>query len=79
MKNNICVQCGHTREEIKKKELCCCTIIYNESGSEVDTEWTRHRFKPYSKKELESMKKDEETMYKQMGEIVDFFKEQETN
>ena len=68
----ICIQCGKTREEIKKGKLYCCTISSTEDSSEVDQEWLRHRFKPYSNKELDLIAKEEKEICNQMGEMAEF-------
>ena len=54
---DICVQCGESREAIKRNELACCIMSCSEDGCEPSYEFNRHRFKPYSKKELETMEK----------------------
>ncbi len=68
---DICIQCGETREAIKKHHLLCGTYMNTEAGRELDLEWGRHRFKPYSKKELEGQAKDDAEYIKQMGEMAD--------
>lgn len=72
--NNTCVQCGETRESIKRNNYFCATLYSNENGTEVDQEWERHRFKPYSEKELKARQKDEDEYVKQMGEMAEMFK-----
>lgn len=69
-----CIQCGKTREYIKKNEDHCYTETNNENGREVDQEWPKHRFKPYSARELAAQKRDEDEICKQMGEMADFVK-----
>jgi len=69
-----CLHCGQTREEIKKYKTFCATVTYE---GETDCEWPRHRFKPYTAKELAAMEADEEEMLKQMQGFVDFVEEQE--
>ena len=70
-----CVQCGQTREDIKRLGYFCATMTHNESGSEVDAEWARHRFKPFSAKELEGQRRDEEECCRQMGDFAKFVEE----
>lgn len=67
--SDVCLHCGETRGAIKKHKLFCATVTYE---GETDSEWPRHRFKPYSKKELEAMRKDEEEYIRQMQEFVEF-------
>jgi len=71
--NNICIQCGETREAIKRNKLFCCTMSHIEAGSEIDEKFDRHRFKPYSQKELDAIKSDEDEICRQMGDFADFF------
>lgn len=70
---NECLQCGESRETIRKEHLFCCTMTHTEAGSEVDQEYDRHRFRPYTEKELAAIKADEDYYIKQMGEMADFF------
>jgi len=51
MKNDICIQCGESRDRIRKDGLICGLMSNTEAGSELIEEYPRHRFKPYSKKE----------------------------
>lgn len=69
-KNDICLHCGQHRNAIKERKTFCATVTYE---GETDCEWPRHRFKPYSKKELEAIKRDEDEYVKQMEEMSDFF------
>jgi hypothetical protein len=69
-----CVQCGSTREAVKRGRLYCVTVTYE---GETDYEWPRHRFKPYSEKELARIKSDEDEYVRQMGEFADFVKKEE--
>lgn len=64
-----CVKCGETLEAIRKHKLICGSVSYE---GELMEEYGRHRFKPYSFKELEEMRKDEEECIKQMGGFADF-------
>jgi len=52
--NDICVQCGESKGAIRINGLFCMTMSGGESP-EADNESDRHRFKPYSDKELEAM------------------------
>ena len=70
--NNTCVQCGRDRQQIKKRKYHCATETNTEAGREVDAEWERHRFKPYSQKELAARLKDEMEYIKQMSDMADF-------
>ena len=65
MKNETdkCVQCGETRESIKRRGFICATESSTEAGTEIDQEWPRHRFKPYSEKEKAKIKKQEEEYF----------------
>jgi hypothetical protein len=74
---DVCVQCGETRAAIKDKKLYCASMSMTESGPEVDYEWSRHRFKPFSEKELAGQRADEEAYLKQMGDFADFVKAQD--
>ena len=47
--NNVCVKCGETREAIKKHKLICGSVSWE--GELID-EFGRHRFKPWTEKEL---------------------------
>lgn len=69
MKKEVCLHCGETRQVIKERGYLCAIVTYE---GETDCEWARHRFKPYSKKELEAIKRDEDEYIKQMGEMYDF-------
>lgn len=71
-----CIHCGETRGAIQKHQLFCATETNTEMGREVDQEWNRHRFKPYSKKELARMKSDEDEYIRQMGGFADFLNTQ---
>lgn len=77
MKDRVCVQCGEYESDIKKREMCCAIVGPDtEDGyGEIEYEWPRHRYKPYSAKELESQRRDEEEYIKQMGDFADFCKE----
>lgn len=68
--SNVCIQCGETREKIKKRGLLCAIMSHTEAGSELAQEFNRHRFKPYSEKELAAMKADEDEYVRQMGEFA---------
>lgn len=69
--NDVCLQCGQNREAIKRRKTFCATVTYE---GETDCEWSRHRYKPYSQKELDAMLRDEQEHVKQMGEFADFCK-----
>lgn len=71
--NDVCLQCGENREVVRKEKLFCATMSHTEAGSEVDAEYDRHRFKPYTEKELAAIKADEDEYVKQMGEMAEFF------
>ena len=73
--SDTCLHCGQTREAIKRRKMFCATVTNTESGMETDYEWPRHRFTPYSVKELASIKADEDEYIKQMGEMAIAFKE----
>ena len=75
--NNTCLQCGKHTQWIKREHAPCFTETNNENGREVDQEWRRHRFKPYSAKELEQQEADEEAYIKQMGEMAEWFRNEE--
>jgi len=77
MKNEICVQCGSSRSEIKRDGLICGIVgPSTENGcGELKYEWERHRFRPYSKKELESKLADENAVIDQMGDMADWYNE----
>lgn len=75
MEKYICVQCGETRESIKANKLFCATVTRD---GETDHEWYRHRFKPYSAKEIAAQKRDEDEWIKQMGEMSDYIDTQST-
>jgi hypothetical protein len=64
-----CVQCGRTRKDIKEREYFCATVTYE---GETDYEWPRHRFRPYSEKELARQKADDDAYIRFMGGIADF-------
>ena len=57
--NDVCIQCGVSKYEIRRNGLLCTTMSVGEE-SEVTCEWVRHRFKPYSAKELATQKRDED-------------------
>lgn len=69
-----CVQCGEGETEIRKRQLICATVdpSTEDGPGEVNAEWPRHRFKPYSEKELAEMKANEDAYIKQMADFVDF-------
>lgn len=76
-----CVQCGELKSTIRK-EGYFCAIMGNayEEDAEVECEWPRHRFRPYTQKEIDAQKRDEEEMFRQMGDMADFFnKEMDKN
>lgn len=69
--DDVCVQCGECRGTIKRKELGC-GIMSGGEEPELEYEWNRHRYRPYTKKELDAMLSDEDEKYRQMGEMADF-------
>ncbi len=75
--DDVCVQCHETRGEIKRSQLYCATVdAATENGpGEVNAEWPRHRFKPYSKRELDAQARDEAEACRQMGEFADFVRD----
>lgn len=73
MKEETCLHCGQTKGAIKERKTFCATVTYE---GETDCEWPRHRFKPYSKKELEAIRRYEDEYIKQMGEMAEFIKKQ---
>ena len=72
-KPTTCIQCGETRKAIKLDGLFCGVMSNTEEGSEVESEWKRHRFKPYSVKEIASLRSDEEACIKEMGNMYESF------
>jgi hypothetical protein len=66
----ICLHCGETRAAIKKHKLFCATETNTEAGRETDQEWPKHRFKPWTAKELAAQKADEDEHVRQMGEFA---------
>lgn len=72
-----CLHCGQTKDAIRKHKLFCATETNTEAGRETDQEWDRHRFTPYSKKELDAIVKDELEMLKEMGDFAEFVKKEE--
>lgn len=78
-KNPVCVQCGVDRKTIRAEQYICATVAEStESGAgEVDAEWPRHRFKPYSEKDLAQRAADEAEYIKHMGEFADFVNAQQ--
>jgi len=73
-KDPVCVQCGEYKSSIRKNELFCCLVGPDtENGyGEVEAEWPRHRFKPYSKEELKQQEEDEQECIRQMGDFADW-------
>ena len=71
-----CVFCNQTRESIKANKLFC-TGVDSYTG-ECIWERDRHRFKPFSERELALIAKDEAECIKQMGEFADFVEKQKT-
>ena len=71
--NDICLHCGQQREAIKRNKTFCATVTYE---GETDMEWSRHRFKPFSHKELEARRRDEDAYIKSMGDFADFVEKQ---
>lgn len=72
MKNpdDACLQCHETRGEIKRRGYFCATVSHTESGSEVDAEWPRHRFKPWTPKEIEAQRLALEAENKYLDEEI---------
>ena len=70
-----CVFCRETKVAIRAEKLFCCGI--DGYTGECTWERDRHRFKPFSEKELERIAYDEREMVRQMGDFADFVKEQE--
>jgi len=70
MEEKTCIQCGMSQSRIKKEQLICGTLSYE---GELDEEWPRHKFKPYTQKELEAIRSDEEAYVKEMGEMAEAF------
>ena len=70
----ICVQCGQSREDIKSEGFYCATVdAATENGAgEVNAEWPRHRFKPYSPKELAEQAAQEKAYCEYLGGFADF-------
>jgi hypothetical protein len=73
IKNDVCLHCGQHKESIKRNKTFCATVTYE---GETDMEWSRHRFKPYSPKEIAAQIADEEAYVKQMGDFAEFVKNQ---
>ena len=44
-----CLQCGENRAAIRKNSLTCGLVDY---WGELGTEWPRHRFAPFTAKQL---------------------------
>ena len=65
-----CVFCNQTKDSIKANKLYCAGV--DSYTGECTWERDRHRFKPFSEKELEAQAKDEAEYIKQMGEFADF-------
>lgn len=72
---NTCVQCGETREAIKLHKLYCAGV--DSYTGETTWEAPRHRFRPFSEKELAGKKRDEEKYLEQMQGFADFVNKQE--
>lgn len=72
--NNVCIQCGQDRATIKRNKYFCATVSNTEAGMETDQEWSKHRFRPYSVKELAKQEADEQAYIKQMGEMAEYWK-----
>lgn len=68
--NTICVKCGEEKEVIKRRGLICGSV--DPQTGELDQEFGRHRFKPWTPDELEKMQQEEIEIVKQMGEMADF-------
>lgn len=73
MKEETCLNCGESREAIKRNKLFCATV--DPQTGECDVEYPRHRFKPYSEKELKAIAEDEKALLDSMQSMVDFWKE----
>jgi hypothetical protein len=61
--DDICVKCGERRASIRKHRLICGTVSYE---GELIEELGRHRFTPFSKKEVDAMRFDIERYMKCM-------------
>jgi len=48
---DTCVKCGEHKEAIRKYKMVCGSI--DSQTGELNQEWGRHRFKPYSQQELD--------------------------
>jgi hypothetical protein len=70
-----CVFCNAEKEAIKKNGLFCAGI--DSYTGECTWERNRHRFKPFSEKELAKIQSDEDEYLKQMQGFVDFVEERE--
>jgi len=70
---NNCIKCRENREAIRKHKMICGSV--DSQTGELNQEFGRHRFTPYSKRELDKMsaeaKKDEEIWRKILAEDTD--------
>lgn len=72
MKNNTCVKCGENKSDIKKYGMLCGRVDY---FGDLEAEYGRHRFKPYSEKELGQQAKEQKAIADNLGDMADFFNE----
>lgn len=68
--SDFCLQCGESIQAIRLHRLGCAVVSDTECGRETSDEWERHRFRPYTEKELEAFRKEEE-YWESLGKALD--------
>lgn len=69
-----CLYCGETEAAIRKHQLFCGGV--DAYTGEATWERARHRFKPFTEKELKAIEADELEAVKQMGEFAEYVENQ---
>ncbi len=69
-----CLHCGETRKEtIRRREELICGTTDPYTG-ELDAEFPRHRFKPWTEKELAAHRREQQHIAQQMGDMAAWWK-----
>lgn len=74
--NRECLLCGVTRREIKhaRGDLSCGTT--DSYTGEPDAEFLRHRFKPWTPKELDARRQQNQRVAQELGDMAAWWQQE---
>ena len=65
-----CLNCDQPRAGIRRDGLICGLVGYD---GELECEFPRHRFKPWTQRELDAHRRSEAEVARQMGDMADWW------